>query len=453
MIENLIEDKFIDAGDRIAVGVSGGADSMLLLCALKEKQKKHKFYLEAISVNHHLRGDDSDKDAEFVQKFCEKKKIDCKIIDVDVNTLKNSKKKTLEEAARIARYDAIYAEMKAQKLNKLFLAHHQNDQAETILMNIFRGSGIDGASGIKSDDVIQRPLLNLKKSEILKLCEENKISYVTDQTNFENDCTRNYMRNVVLPAIEKVYPDAVKMISLFGERCKEVQSYIENLIDDSLLVVDKKEITIKDQVFMEKPFLVREYLKRAFEILGVYADIEAKHYKLCSDLFSLPVNSSVDLPHGILAKRVYMGVKLCKKTAKTVIESEFEFIIGEIEIEGIGKIITQNVVEREVEFSDGSLYVDYYKIPSNSVWRFRKLGDTFAKLGTGTKKLNDYFTDKKIDNDIRDTIPILASDSHVLVVAGEDISENVKVTPQTDKIIKISFIKNQSSWQSTMVTI
>ena len=155
MFEYLIEDRFVKKEDRIAVGVSGGADSMLLLWALIDKQKQVGFYFEVVNVNHHIRGASSDRDSKFVEDFCKKHKVDYKIVDVDVKKMKAEQRCTLEESARIARHDVFNSIMKEDKLNKLFLAHHKNDQAETILMHIFRGSGISGAVGIKNTDKIE----------------------------------------------------------------------------------------------------------------------------------------------------------------------------------------------------------------------------------------------------------------------------------------------------------
>lgn len=445
MLDNLIFDNIILEGDRIAVGVSGGADSMLLLSAIFEKSKKLKFYFKVVSVNHHLRGEESDRDAAFVSEFCKKRKIECEIVDVDVKKLKADKKKTIEEAARIARYGAINAVMKRDKLTKLFLAHHQNDQAETILMNICRGSGVDGASGIKTNGEICRPLLSLSKTQILELCKENKIPFVVDSTNFENDCTRNVFRNKIIPEIESVYPEAVKAIARFGERCREIQDYIESLVSDDLFCLEKDFIILKEEAFSKPKFLVREYLKRAFEGLGIFADIEAKHYKLAAELVSLPVDSSIDLPHQIVAKRVHAGIKFFKKTTKNKDSKEYSFVVGETIIDGFGKIVVEIVSEYGVNYGDGSFYIDYYKVSNDAVWRFRKPGDEFAKLGSGSKKLNDYFTDKKIDTDLRDSIPVLAYGSKVYLVAGYDVGESVKLAGPTDKIAKITFFKNQYS--------
>ena len=439
MFENLIEDRFVLKSDRIAVGVSGGADSMLLLWALLDKQKVTGFDLHVIHVNHHLRGSESDADSRFVADFCKKKKIKFTICDVNVKKLKQDEKKTLEESARLARYAEFKKIMQQENLNKLFLAHHKNDQAETILMHIFRGSGIDGACGIKENEKIFRPLLELSKNEILNIVHEYGIKYVEDSTNFETDCARNFLRHKVIPEIEKIYPNLIDSLFDFGKICAQAQKMIESKVNQNLIIVSNDGVTIKAQAFEDESLVVREYIKQAFKHLNIYSDIEQKHYELIISLNKKDVNKEVCLPHGTVARKIYSGIKLEKNVEKPVKNKEFEFTLGETDFMGIGTINAQLVASDTVVYEQGVIYADYSKISNNAVWRTRRLNDRFAKLGTGTKKLNDYFTDKKIEIEKRDEIPVLASGNMIYVVAGLDISENVKIDASTDQIVKIEF--------------
>lgn len=439
MVEYLIEDSFVKKDDRIAVGVSGGADSMLLLWALLDKQKQVGFYLEVININHKLRGEASDKDSLFVENFCKKRKIPHKIIEIDVKSLKNDKKLTLEESARVARYNAFYSVMEQDGLNKLFLAHHKNDQAETILMHIFRGAGVGGAVGIKNTNQIFRPLLNLSKEQILTLSKEHGIEFVQDESNADNGFSRNYIRNVILPQIEKVYPAVVNNISQFGKRCEEMQEFVLSMVDESQIVKEKGQVFINGLVFEKQKILVREYLKKALESLGVFADLEAKHFQMVYELSKMEVNKEISLPHGLVAKKIYSGVRIFKATKSKKQTLEFEFTKnGVISFGDFCKIKTEVVHSNDVVYGE-ALYVDGSKISTNALWRTRRAGDRFAKIGTGSKKLNDYFTNSKIENSKRDYVPILASGDSVLVIAGDDIAENVKIDGQTDEIVKITF--------------
>lgn len=446
MLEYLINDDLVCDSDRVAVGVSGGADSMLLLWALLDKQKQAKFYLKVINVNHSIRGKESDEDSEFVKNFCEKKKIPYEIVIVDAKKFKEDEKLTIEESARKLRYDAFYKIMKKEKLNKLFLAHNKNDQAETILMNIFRGAGISGACGMKQRDNICRPLIDYSKKEIYKLVADHGIKFVEDSTNEDNNYSRNFIRNVLIPQIETKYLGAVDSICLFGKKCEEVYQTLLNDLNKELVSIQDDGVLILGDAFKNSTPLVFEYIKLAYSYLDIYSDIEEKHIDAIKELSEMEVNKSISLPHKTIAKKTYAGVKICKEmTEKSAIEEKL-FALGETTIDGYGKIKAELVSSDDVEYGDGSLYVDYLKIPSNAIWRMRKIGDVFSKLGTGSKKLNDYFTDKKIEFDKRDLTPVLASENNILVVAGYDVSEKVKIDGQTDQIVKICF-ENKKWWK------
>lgn len=439
MLEYLISNEFISKDDKVAVGVSGGADSMLLLWALLDKQKELGFYLKVININHSIRGKESDSDSKFVEDFCKKKNVPFELVVVDAKKTQKEEKLSIEESARKLRYDAFFKIMKKEGLNKLFLAHHKNDNAETVLMNILRGAGILGACGIKNDDIIKRPLLNLKKNEILQLCVDHNIKFVVDSTNNENNATRNFVRNVIFPEIEKVYPSATDSICSFAEKCKEFQEFIQKSVKTELIDQTKTGIILKLVAFENPSFLVREYLRQIFLKLGVFADIEAKHYDLVAKLKSAEVNKSIDLPHELIAKRTYDGIKFMKKSQVPPPENVFNFLIGKIDFSGFGEIETCFVSPDDVIYGDGALYVDYSKISNNAVWRARQLGDVFSKFGTGSKKLNDYFTDEKLDIEKRDFTPVLANGNQIYVVAGFEVSENVKIDGNTDQIVKIIF--------------
>ena len=439
MLEFLIEDQFVEKIDRIAVGVSGGADSMLLLWALLDKQKQIKFYLEVINVNHHIRGASSDRDSSFVEAFCKKKKIPYKIVDVDAKKLKADEKYTLEESARIARYDAFRSVMEQDKLNKLFLAHHKNDQAETILMHIFRGAGISGAVGIKNTEKTIRPLLAYSKEDILKMVKDYSIEYVQDESNADNDYSRNYIRNVIFPQLEKVYPAVIDNIVAFGKKCEEVHNFILSNIDMSLIDIKPEYVFVNQKVFELEKFIGREYLKKGFEALGVYSDIESKHIAMIYELSFGEVNKEVSLPHNLIVRKTYDGIKILKKNEQDPDLIEYEFTRnGEIVFGDYCKIITRVVKPDEVEYGKG-LYVDATKISTSAVWRTRRIGDRFSKIGTGSKKLNDYFTNLKVDFDLRDKIPILASKENVLLIIGDNVSEKVKIDASTDEIVRINY--------------
>jgi tRNA(Ile)-lysidine synthase len=273
----------------------------------------------------------------------------------------------------------------------------------------------------------------------LKIANDYGVKFVIDSTNEQNDASRNYLRNIVIPEIEKIYPNVISSVCEFGERCGEIYEFIKSFVNPNLIIETPDYLLVKDSVFEEKPFIVREYVKLIFEKLGVCSDIEAKHYKLISELVKAEVNKKLDFPHGLEVKRTYEGLKFYKKSKVKRLEDTYNFVVGEIDFEGYGNIYSSYVKPEDVVYGDGALFVDQGKIRTDAVWRTRRDGDVFAKFGTGSKKLNDYFTDKKVDIDLRDKLPLLCSGNNVLVVAGLDISENVKIDSSTDQIVKLDF--------------
>jgi tRNA(Ile)-lysidine synthase len=291
---------------------------------------------------------------------------------------------------------------------------------------------------MKNSDTVIRPLLNLTKEEILKFAKDYGISFVQDASNQENDYSRNYLRNVILPQVEEVYPGLVNSVVKFGKRCEEIQNFILSQIDESLIELSEEGVCLKQQIFEKESFFVREYLKRAFDLLKVFSDIEAKHYTMIYELSKAEVNKEISLPHKLVVRKTYGGVKILKQDNKAKFDDCFEFIKnGEI-LFGAFKIVTRVISANDVVYGD-ALYVDANKISTSAVWRTRKPGDKFSKIGTGSKKLNDYLTNNKVDHELRNKLPILAAGETVLVVAGDDVSENVKIDASTDEIVKISF--------------
>ena len=219
-----------------------------------------------------------------------------------------------------------------------------------------------------------------------------------------------------------------------------------SLVDESLIEEKKNEIILNQSIFEQKIFIAREYLKKAFEKLGVFADIESKHIAMIFELSKAEVNKEVCLPHNLIAKKTYGGIKILKQSGKKDEKLEYEFVKnGEIVFGNYFKIITTVVKADEVVYGEG-LFVDVNKISTNAVWRTRRLGDRFSKIGTGSKKLNDYLTNSKVDYELRDRLPILAVDKNVLVILGDDVSENVKIDASTDEIVKINFQTLWNPW-------
>ena len=219
----------IEKGDSIIVGVSGGADSVALLMVLCSLQKEYQINIEAVHIHHGLRGEEADRDALFVKQLCEKWSIPCDVLEFDI--AKEAKKRGIgtEEMGRICRYETFYK--KAGKTAKIAVAHHQNDQAETVLLNLCRGAGLTGMSGMSPiRENIIRPFLFVSRKEIEHFLSEKGICYCQDSTNEQNHYTRNKIRLSVLPFLENEINDkAIKHIASAASILSEEETFLEEL--------------------------------------------------------------------------------------------------------------------------------------------------------------------------------------------------------------------------------
>lgn len=431
-IEKTIEKyNLINAKDRIGVAVSGGKDSMCLLHYLHSISKERGFECIAITIDHSLR-ETSAADAEFVVNYCNKHGIKVYMYKVNAQRLSQDKGLSIEAAARECRFRIFKALINKKVINKIALGHHLQDQAETILLNIFRGSGITGASGmdVVRDKVYMRPLLNTSKSEIMAYINTNDIPYVEDETNESNDFSRNYIRNIIMPLVRTRWTNADSSICTFGELCKLDDEYIYSTLNDDAVVFESDGVVKIPVNYFSYPVAVtNRILRKAFKGIGVIADIERKHLKIINRLALEAENGSrITLPNRISVIKEYNFITMTNKNF-TPEPKTWGLERGKIDIPNFGVIEMQ--VTRKLDVTEFSHLIDYNKVPKNAVWRYRKEGDIFEKFGGGTKSLSDYLIDRKIPARLRTFIPVLASGHQILVIAGVEISEKVRVDENT----------------------
>ena len=258
---NLIED-----GDRVVVGVSGGPDSISLLNILNrfKNNKILNFEIIAVHINHQIREEAND-DEEYVKDYCEKNQIKFFAKRIDVIKYANNNKMGLEEAGRKLRYEFFDEIVKKEKANKIAIAHNKNDKAETIIMNILRGSGISGLKGIEPirDNKYIRPIIECERKEIEEYAEINNLDPRIDKTNFENDCTRNKIRNIVLPYIQKEFnPNIIETMNRLSSVAEETDKYIQNQVMsefDKIKIEEKnRNIILNLKEFNTKDVLIRK---------------------------------------------------------------------------------------------------------------------------------------------------------------------------------------------------
>lgn len=433
-----IEDyNLIKPGEIIGVATSGGSDSMALLNYLYDLSQQIEFEVVAIHIDHCIRENSSD-DARFVLNFCKKRMIRAYKFKVDVPKLAETKKIGIEEAAREARLGVFDALIQKGVVDKIAIAHNSRDQAETILINLFRGTGISGASGMEiiRDGVYIRPMINTSKKAILDYVLLNDIPYVEDETNKDNSYSRNYVRNLILPLIEKKWPGAIEKIDSFGKDCYDDNNYINQQVFLDAIIFDEQIARIPNSYFLYPNAIVSRIIFESLKKIGVTKDIQRVHIQMIKDLAVNGENGKkLTLPMSVTVHKEYDYVTIVNKKKKVITLNQ-PFKTGSFEVENFGTITIKRV--NNFELNAGELLVDAKKIPKEAVWRFKENGDTFTKFGGGTKKLKSYLIDKKIPSRIRNVLPVLAVGNEILVIAGVEISEKVKVDKNAKTATKIS---------------
>lgn len=287
----------IKNGDKIVLGVSGGPDSISMLDILNNIKKENQidFDITVAHVNHLIR-EEAIEDERYVKEYCEKNKIKCYIKRIDVQNIAKEKKIGTEEAGRIARYDFFDEILQKTNSNKIGIAHNKNDKIETIIMHILRGSGISGLKGIEPirDNKYIRPLIECERTEIEQYCEEYKLNPRIDKTNFENEYTRNKIRNIVIPYIKEEFnPNIIETINRLSELVTEEDNFIEKVVEEQykkiLIKQEKNEISVNLKEFnnMEKVIKSRMILYITKQLTGSSQKIEKIHIqdiiKLCEN--------------------------------------------------------------------------------------------------------------------------------------------------------------------------
>ncbi len=257
----------INDGDAVVIALSGGADSVSLLYAMKRLSEELGFTLSACHVNHGLRGEESDGDMRFCEGLCDRLGVELEILNTDVKSFQQ-KHESLEETARRVRYD-FFARVSNGK--KLATAHNSNDSAETVLLNMMRGTGLKGLCGIPPvRGNIIRPLIYCSRDEVEQFCRENSLAYVTDKTNLSDDYTRNKVRHLVLPEMLKINPSLLDTVSRMEKNLREDSELLEALADEALKNA-KAQRGYKTAALSQQP---KPILRRAIRRLLIDGGIE-----------------------------------------------------------------------------------------------------------------------------------------------------------------------------------
>ena len=439
LVDFINEQKFFNHGSVVGVGVSGGSDSMALLHFLNQNKFKLDIDIVAINVIHGTREND-EAEAIFVADYCQQNGIRFHKFRVEAGLLAKQKGMGLEEACREARYGVFESLKKRGIVDYICLAHHQRDQAETILMHILRGSGLKGAGGMDfvRDNFYVRPLLDTPKEEIMQYVYENDIPYLEDETNQDTTISRNLIRQKIMPELRRVWPKLDNTLCNFGKTCKEDDKVIRDTINFDAILYNNGLIKVPLTYFVYSNSYVYRLLDDCLNKLGVTANIERKHLTMICDLAKKGENGSkINLPENVDVYKEYEYITIARKKPKLELNTEWDFKIGTIKFGDYGKLIVKK--SKLPELKAGYLLIDLNKVPNGAVWRVRKEGDYIEKFGGGIRKLKSYLNDKKVPARIRDYLPVLAKGNEVLVVASVDISEQLKATEDTKEYALIKY--------------
>lgn len=416
---------------RLALAVSGGKDSMVMLDKILRLKERFNLDVRVVNVNHKIRMNGGE-DSRFVADYCKKRGVKCEVYEVDVPEYAAKKKLSLETAAREMRYAVLNSA--AKNSDYVCLAHHMNDNAETVLMHILRGSGARGAAGIKPvSNRFFRPLLDETREEIDKYAFENDIPFVYDETNGQIKYTRNFVRHEIMPLLNKVNPDSVRAIISFSESVKADDDCLNALADVSGVIFSEGRAEIPCELLAGATPVAARIIYKCFNRLGIYRDIEKKHVeKLLRLAKSNCGEKEIALPFDYRAVKTYTKLVISRKCAEQIGESlrdlEIPFRTGETEF-GNRTVTVIPVSGGQVERD--ALLFDADKLPDGVVLRTRREGDMFTKFGGGTKKLKEYLIDKKIPRAERDGLILGAKDSEVFFIAGVEISDKIKLDAST----------------------
>lgn len=455
VLETIRQEALIESGDKVLVAFSGGPDSACLLHILKELEEELGISLYAAHLNHQIRGIEAHEDALFSYRDSKDLGVPCFLSSVNVPKLAEDKKLTIEEAARVARYEMLFELKEKLGIQKVAIAHNLDDQAETILMRIMRGTGLNGLKGMeyKRADGIIRPLMDVKRYEIEDYCNLNNILYRVDKTNLEDSYTRNKIRIHLIPFIENNFVFNIKEIlsrmanglredsQYIEEECKEIYEQLHQKVEDYGI---KFELESFENM---NPALLKRLLRYAYtELLGSGEGLESIHLEDALKIINSPKpEAKINFPKGILAekKRYYFYV------TKKSIESEsvnFEYKLqldGITEIPELSLVAETKVMSKEkcklLSSSSNIKSFDIDKIQGDLVVRTRRPGDKIKPLGfAGTKKIKDIFIDKKIPVESRGEIPIISDESKIIWIVGHDISEESKIGEASEKVVRIA---------------
>ena len=509
MMKNIIEQTelfirkhgMIKEGDTVIAGVSGGADSVCLLFVLWALQKKLRFEIKACHVNHGIRGEAADADEAYVKELCGHLRVPCRFFHENVEWIAKKRKQSPEEAGRMVRREAFETMCREDGGTKIATAHHRDDNAETVLLNIARGTGLKGLCGIRPVyGRWIRPLLGLDRGQIEDFLTEQGITWCTDATNEEDAYTRNRIRHNILPALkDQVNEGVVRHLEELSVQAQEMWEYLEKGTEaawERCVEIPEQEeqkeksrtpehvrgrgdcvhgggdcthgsgdgmrgryesvhidgARLKEEMPAVQKMLVKECL---VSVRGSEKDIGAVHLHAVMELFDRQCGRTLDLPGNVIAERTYRGVVIGRKPEQrhtAAPEDEIRLNIPGITVlpDGSREVrcrfvdISEAGKAKEIPQKSYTKWIDYDIIKYGLSVRTRQSGDYLEVDDRGSRqKLKAWFINEKIPRKLRDEMLLVADGHHIVWIPGWRMSRACQISNRTERILEIKITEDK----------
>jgi tRNA(Ile)-lysidine synthase len=450
--QTIVRHRMISDGDCVLVAVSGGPDSVCLLHILHELKDELHIHLVVAHFDHGLRPAEDDSETAFVRGLAESLKLPFQT--AKGHLLEKKTHGSREETARNARYAFLETVMKKHKAQKIALGHNLNDQAETILMRLLRGSGPSGLTGIPPcrDGSIIRPLIAIERPEIENYLKAKQLASVTDSSNLKTDYLRNKIRLELMPLLEEQQPRLAHLLSQTAEILRDEDDYLEGIVEawlkSNMELPSPHTFRVSITSFLALPVALRRRVIR--NVIGkVKKDLRRitwDHVEAIQRLVQAEKpQATLNLPGRLTVNRTYGHLIFSNSVKKK--PRPFRYTLngpGTYDLDQIGRRLTVEEIENRkglrLRGSGWTAFLDAEKLHFPLTLRTFKSGDRFIPFGMkGHKKLKDFFVDLKVPLEERYSTPILCCDDKIAWVCGFRIDDRFKVTAETKKVMKLVF--------------
>lgn len=460
--------------EKILIGFSGGSDSVALCHLLTKLQEKLDFSLELLYIQHNLRGEESRAEEAFVQKLAQQMQLPLTIVSVDVKRKAKNDKISIETAARELRRQAMLTQLNKRGFTKIALAHHKQDQAETVLMHFLRGSGVFGLVGMQaSSQNIIRPLLPFDKSEIVDYLKAHKLKWVDDSSNQNLSYRRNRVRNSLIPYLQIHFnQNIIGTLADTAEQMQDLKDYLTGEIDraysDCACTVQNSPAMHIPSLQKLAPYLRQMTIRKAIEqIKGNAVNLEKNHIRRALSLLDKQTGKQENLLEGLAVKRSYEYlIFFCQEQAN--MPKDYNFSTDNLPlsldisdrkryINVIGECVFESRIlldqPEKTEQTDTKQNFDWDKLQplANSLTLRYPLPEDYIIINQSgnTKKLKDFLSDQKVIREKRGSIPVVANQHEIIWVVGHRIAYPYRITDQTKNIIQFSFQGRTDSCQTS----